>query len=568
MEIPRKWRNQLYITLFIAVSLPVSIFLLDNFRPFGTKASPGNAILTFNPLSQTNNVGETATYGIIIAPNTEKVTGVELYISYDPAVIEVTDITPGPFFTDPAATVGQPLEIKKSIQNGIVQYVLAFPLGSNFNSTETKTAAYIKYSAKSNGTSNFTFLSATPNVTLVSDINALNVLSSTAGGIVNVTSGARLFFSSPRPDNPQIVNSTFDIDVMADTAGQSIDGVDALITFDKSALQVISVTKGEIPGLSSYPQKVFDNSAGTVAISANSGSGGSATVNGSNLTIGTIKFKPIAQSTAALINFDFAAGNRNDSNLVLSGTAQTSDPVDILSSVTNSNITIQNQTITATPIPTLSPTPIPTVTPLPTNSPTPLNTATPNPSATMTPMPTNSPTPILTATSTPMPTNTVTLTPTPLIAKSVLFKFGFQGLTRPGINRSKQITVMYKRPGETASTTLNLTTNTEGQTTLSLLPGNYLMLIKSPGRLAKRFGSQLNPVVISSTTTGLDFSASPLIGGDLNNDGVVNEIDYTSLFLSSFRSHNATIDLDGSGEVNNLDFGIMRSSWGLLSDTF
>lgn len=93
------------------------------------------------------------------------------------------------------------------------------------------------------------------------------------------------------------------------------------------------------------------------------------------------------------------------------------------------------------------------------------------------------------------------------------------------------------------------------------------MLVKVPGYLARRFGSTGSPLQVLSVASTLDFTGTPLLGGDFNNDGEVNEIDYSAYFLPNFRNSNTLVDLDGSGEVNNLDFAIMRSNWGLTADT-
>ena len=64
----------------------------------------------------------------------------------------------------------------------------------------------------------------------------------------------------------------------------------------------------------------------------------------------------------------------------------------------------------------------------------------------------------------------------------------------------------------------------------------------------------------------VDFTSTPLKGGDLTSDGIVNAVDYTSVFLQAFLSTNQTVDLDGSGLVNNLDFSIMRRNWFQVDD--
>src|SRR5690606_11396681 len=78
------------------------------------------------------------------------------------------------------------------------------------------------------------------------------------------SSTARLYFSAPRPQNPQTLNSPFDIDILLDTGGSDADGVDVKINFDNSMLSVNSIQKPENPDFTSYPAENFNNANGSV----------------------------------------------------------------------------------------------------------------------------------------------------------------------------------------------------------------------------------------------------------------------------------------------------------------
>ena len=145
--------------------------------------------------------------------------------------------------------------------------------------------------------------------------------------------------------------------------------------------------------------------------------------------------------------------------------------------------------------------------------------------------------------------------------------FEFQGKTRAGVSKAMDLKISYIKDNAGVPTNLNLTSNAAGQVTTPLLPGNYVFLVKAPGYLAKRMGTTSAPVVITSTTTTLDFTSSILLGGDLHEDGVVNEVDYTLKFLTAFGLATPLSDLDSSGQVNTLDFAIMRGNWNLTDDT-
>jgi hypothetical protein len=695
-----KTRRQLFMTLVMAAALPIGAYLVQRAQYLRSQAAPGNATLAIVPGSVTKNIGESGSFDVFLNPGGERVTGVEMYITYDPALVDITGIAAGPFFTDPSATVGMPLEIVKTFGAGKISYAAAFPLGSNYSSVDAKNAVKVQYTAKAQGTVNFAFITSGTPMTLVTDINAQNVMASATGGVLNIgnlASGARLYFSTPRPANPQTLRSSFDIDILMDTGGQNADGVDVKAKFDKSVLQVVSLAKAIGNGLPSYPQATFDNTTGTILISANTGSGSTARpVNGTSIWIATLKMTSVLGTTGTPMTFDFVAGSRNDSNIVLSGTSSTGDPTDILASVTHSNIVVTGSTATGTPTPT--------VTPLPTNSPTPISTTAtgglisnlvvndslnaaewsiqnnlqvgnnqygdrtfkiaqmpsslagstwirtandskqyetgsvatfrvnsnatvyvihddrlttkpswlstftntglkvvndePAPSTVFTvfsktftsgstvtlgingigdssmytvvakpaTVVTNNPTPT-TVVSTPTSTPVVTATlpsPTSSLPRSILVKFAFQGITRTGTDKTKSVILSYKPAAGGTVSNVNLTTSTNGEASLSLAPGDYLFLVKSSGYLPGLYGTTTTPVRITSTTGTIDLSQSPLRGGDFNGDGTINEIDYTAYFLTNFRSTNATVDLDGSREVNNLDFGIMRTNWGLL----
>lgn len=557
MNLSRKFiRKHLLIVLTILLSIPFAVYLVLQNVSLRTKAGPGPATLTIVPPSQVNNVGASGSVDVFLDPKGMNAAGIELVITYDSNVLNVTGVTPGPFFTDHTSSVGQPVEIIKSLTPGRIHYAVAFPLGSNFGSTAAKNAVKINYTAVGAGSTSFNFvLTGNPPLTTISDTAAANIIDTGFPGTVNVGSGPRLYFSAPRPANPQSQGTPFDIDVLVDTAGQNIDGVDARILFD-SSLSVANMTQGTEPSLPSYPAFTSNNTTRTVSISTNIGSGPNATpANGSNLKIATIRFNTLAVASGSLVNYDFTPGLRNDSNIVQSGTSQTGDPVDILSAVSNATIQIGQ----AGPTATATPSPVPTATPRPTNTPTPRPTVTPGgPTITpiSTPTPTNTPTP------------TATLTPTQPPAQTTLFNFLFQGRTRGGVSLAKQLTLTFRNNATGATLSpITVTTSTGGGATVNINPGSYILLVDAPGYLARRFGSTTSAIVIVQNQGTLNLTTTPLLGGDLNDDGVVNEVDYTLRFLPNFLTANDTYDLDGSGQINNLDFGIMRSNWNRVSDT-
>jgi cell division septation protein DedD len=527
----------------------LAVIFFNRQQLFKTQAGGGPAVLQIVPPNQSKAIGEATTVNVFLNPNGANVSGVELVMSYDPNIISVTGIAPGEFFTGVASTVGQPVEIVKDLSvPGKIHYAIGFPLGSNYSSSSANNVATISYQGKVAGTTTMDFVINGQPKTVVSDNQAQNQLSDTNyPGTINVSGGARLYFSNAVPANPEVIGGNFSVNVLVDTAGKLVDGVDAKIHFDPAVLNVLSLNQGTDPTLVSYPALKFDNTLGTITISANIGSGASPSpANGNNLNIGNIKFGIKAASSGSNVTFDFTAGSRNDSNIVQAGSAASGDPIDLLSAV--DSMQVITTSATAAPTVTASPTPTPT------------HTSTPTPTVAPTGQPTASPTPVPTPTSTPTPTAVPTPSPTPA-PQSMTIKMLFQGKARPGISNAMPITLKYKLAGVT-SNSLSFTTDSSGQVVLPLSTGSYSLLVKASGYLARRFDN----VSVIQGNTYVDLSANKLLGGDFNGDGEVNEVDYTLGFLPKFGTNNSVADLDGSGEVNNLDFSIMRSNWNLVND--
>ena len=335
---------------------------------------------------------------------------------------------------------------------------------------------------------------------------------------------AVLSFSAPSPANPQTVGANFTTAIVVNTAGQAIFGIDAIINFDPAKLEVVSVAPVSGNGFTSYPSTKFNNSKGEVSISGNIGTGSATPITSASLNVATITFKVLTSITTTDLTYAFTLGNRNDSNVVPEYTSARKSVTDILGSVIPLSIT--TTVITPSPNPSLSPTPSPIPSPSPSPSPTP--------------------------------------TPTPL---PITLTLDLQGRYPSDSSNTSIIYLSYLLNGTTAASSIPLTVTSTGTTGLTLQPGSYVFLIKSPSYLARRYGTIASPIIVDPASTTIDLSAEPLLGGDFNNDTVINEIDYSTLFLPAFASTDPAMDLDGSGQVNNLDFAIMRSNWGLIDDT-
>lgn len=548
---------QIGVLVFALLILPITLIAINNRTSQKVSAAPGNAELSIQPIQQQFDVNDTGTFNIRIDPNGEDVSSVEIYLDYDPSIIQINSISPGNFFTDPQnqGQVGAPQVIISTTNNGQIHYAIGFPLGSNYSSNQFGYIANVNFTALSNGTSPLTIIGSGSPSSMVADISAQNVIDTNNINNGQITVGTSQPTTTPGSNssltlnnlsisNPQTVGEPFTVDLIANTDGQDISGIDAHIIFDKSFLNITSVrTTGPdiATEFNSYPAPILplddENSAGEVIISANIGiSDPAVPANGSNLKIAELTFTPIAATTSTQLSILYTGPeDRNDSNIVkYIVDSQATDSEDILGSISGPiNIAINN----VTP---------PTATPTPTDAPTP------------------TPTEIVT-TPTPTPTNQ----PVDITTKLLL-----QGRVRTNANKQVDVEISYRPFGTTGTpTTININTQTNGDALFSLLPGNYEMLVKVPGYLAKKFPTTGNGAITINTGLSsqvLDLTTfGPLLGGDFNDDGIVNEIDYTlnSGFFGKFLTNDAIVDLDGSGQVNNLDFGIMRANWFESSDT-
>lgn len=92
----------------------------------------------------------------------------------------------------------------------------------------------------------------------------------------------------------------------------------------------------------------------------------------------------------------------------------------------------------------------------------------------------------------------------------------------------------------------------------TLLEGTYDLLIHSPSFLRKK----MDDVVINSNIT---ITLPILLGGDFNNDGIINEIDWSFMNPRWF-SADLDADLNRDGVVNSIDFSYMNKNWYAIGD--
>lgn len=546
-ELGLKKKNQKIGALLIIIVLAaIGVFVAFNPDSLDLRRraslSTGVATLEFTPSTSTLGAGSTTTLDLMLNTQDRLVDGVQAE-----AVISGTlpsNITFTPATVPGLQTIVQSIDPVQNTRKFTLLMITSNPLQPYTTNSAPVKLGTLSFTAPTSGQMSITFDPAntfvTQNNTGATDI--LKTPTNPTYSFATTSKIGRLFFGAMSPTAPQQVNRNFAANIFVDTSNQNISGVDARLSFDPTKLQVVSVQQPNNPSFTQYQELTYNNTAGTISVSGSIGSTASP-VNGSNIALATVTFKPLSTTANTSVTFDFTPGNRNDSNII-TAIASGEEPEDILASVSALSTEIVAGT-GATPSPGVSPSPgaSPGVTPSPGVSPSPAVSPTPG----VTPSPGTNP------------------SPSPDV--STTLRVRFQGKSRPGLNLSNTMTLSRRLASGSQNQVSTLAINSLGEANTIITPGNYIMLVKVPGYLARRFGSTGSPLQVLSVASTLDFTGTPLLGGDFNNDGEVNEIDYSAYFLPNFRNSNTLVDLDGSGEVNNLDFAIMRSNWGLTADT-
>lgn len=120
------------------------------------------------------------------------------------------------------------------------------------------------------------------------------------------------------------IGDEFDVNIMLDTVGEEVNGVDVTINYDSTMLDVVTLTEGTLFG--NYPIK--SASAGVVTFTGIITTGSPTGYTGQGV-FGTVKFK-VKQTGTAQVTFDFTQGAIADSNVVSKTSGQ-----DLLTAVTN-----------------------------------------------------------------------------------------------------------------------------------------------------------------------------------------------------------------------------------------
>lgn len=169
----------------------------------------------------------------------------------------------------------------------------------------------------------------------------------TEAGLVGNTNNATLTLS---PDTGTYrVGNTYSVDIFVNTHGQNVVVVAAYLTFSPSLFEIVSIdTSSSV--FTTEAEKVIDNTSGRVRITRGIPTPGVNTTSGKVATL-NIRGKADTSPSSDNFNFDFTAGSTIESNVILNDGLGT----DILSGVYNARFALDGtapaniSSFTATP---------------------------------------------------------------------------------------------------------------------------------------------------------------------------------------------------------------------------
>jgi hypothetical protein len=232
----------------------------------------------------------------------------------------------------------------------------------------------------------------------------------------------------------------------------------------------------------------------------------------------------------------------------------------ITSTPTKTSTPTRTPTLTRTPTPTRTSTitSTPTNTPTPTRTSTATNTLTPTitstPTDTPTPTRTSTPTNTPTQTATPTDTPTATITPTPRPGSGTIAgNAQLQG-------RSNHGGITISVDGLPAATTAS----SGDFTVVNVLPGPHVVSASMAGYLSAQ---RSDVMVVADETTTLPHVV--LIGGDANNDEVVNLFDLVIVGAAydTTPPSDPRADINGDGTVNIFDLVLVGGNYDMTGPT-
>lgn len=549
------------VLLLVAVAVILIYFVISSTAPFQNgffsslfpKSSPkaaGVVDLSLIPDAVTVKQNDTFLVDVVIDAKTSQPTAMELEINYDPAVLQMTALEPGFFFTKSL--------IAPAITSGSGTVTLAQDIGGY--KTGTGVVATLAFKALQN-TTTASQITINPTNTQIAALNENgNVVGSVTNSSVNVTplavinKNAQMALSVPTAAQP--IGQEFAVQIKARTATDSANLFVSKLSFDPTKLAVSRIDTTGSFITQWVNNNSYDNTNGKITLIGGVPNPG---YQAASLTdMATIYFTG-KTAGSALINFDAA-----------SSIYRNSDNQNILGTLTDGTATISTVTASPSPSPVVSPSPI--VSPSPVVSPSP----DPSPSINPSPIPSPSNNPSPSSAVSPSPTSTpvaCSITSASWVASSNPINHGkVVGLNIVGNGdcAGKNVSVkvweddgfLGTDPVSNQPPAVKFNTNSQASTSwLAEFQTDGLNGVNNPPEYYFEAALDGSAAVRSSDPLLLVNAAVPgqWVQGDANRDGKVDFTDL-SVLLSNWEKtsgFNDELDYNDDNLINSFDFSGM-----------
>lgn len=306
------------------------------------------AALSLSPASGNFNVGDIISAQIILDTQGQPADGVDIrYLNYNSTLLEVQDedstqagiqIAPGSLMSSTAAN---------SVDVSLGKISFSQITSGNATFTGSGVLATARFKALAAGTANAVFdftLGSTSDTNVAS--GGVDILTSVAGGSYQLSEfppppSAHMLYMNPLSGTFR-TGDIISAQIMLDTQSKSIDGVDAVLSYNRTYLDVedenltesgIQISGGNL--LPSIQRNEVNASTGKIYFSQTTS--GNNTFSGAG-TLATVRFRAKTVAGNATVNFDFVSGRTSDSNVSFGG-------VDLLNSVGNASFNIQSNNL-------------------------------------------------------------------------------------------------------------------------------------------------------------------------------------------------------------------------------
>lgn len=293
-----------------------------------------DATLALSPSSDSFAINQQFQVQVNLSSGQYSVDAVDAIIDYDDEALELVEVEEGTIFPSYVTSPDTPAGATGRISIG-GQVNPGSPQGFSGNN---QLFATLTFKALKQGTTNVTFYideESPRNDTNISQFRqGVDVLS----GVVNaqysivgaVTPTPTIPVASPTP-NPfpaelkltpdggnHIVGQPFTVAVSLTTGPDRVDSVDAIVSYDRRYLQIVSVTQNSVfESESSHQSDPTDSDNIRTVTLVHQVSPNSTGVTGTDLALGTITFQPLQVVGQTQVNVVFTgAADRNDSNVV------------------------------------------------------------------------------------------------------------------------------------------------------------------------------------------------------------------------------------------------------------